>query len=107
MNSKKITVLGAGKVGRTIALELAKSHKVHSIDYSNEHLQILQNKNAAIQCTQADLLNGRVPFQQWVSDADLVISAVPGFMGYEVLRNIILSNKPAVDISFFLNPFMV
>ncbi|MBU3743119.1 MAG: saccharopine dehydrogenase [Sediminibacterium sp.] len=99
-----MTVLGAGKVGRTIAIELAKSHVVHSIDYSNEHLLILQNKNPSIQCSQADLLNSSVPFQQWVSEADLVISAVPGFMGFEVLRNIILSNKPAVDISFFPEP---
>lgn len=101
MDSKKITVLGAGKVGRTIAIELAKSHTVHSIDYSTEHLQLLQNKNQHIKCTQADLLNSSIPFYQWVSDADIVISAVPGFMGYNILQNIILCNKPAVDISFF------
>ncbi|MEI8110522.1 MAG: saccharopine dehydrogenase C-terminal domain-containing protein [Chitinophagia bacterium] len=101
MHNKNITVLGAGKVGRTIAIELAKTHNVQSIDYSTEQLQILQNKNPAIRCTQADLLNNSVPFQQWVSEADLVISAVPGYMGFEVLRNIILSNKPVVDISFF------
>lgn len=101
MGSNKITVLGAGKVGRTIAIELAKSHIVHSIDFSNEHLQILKKKDPSIQCTQADLLNNSIPFQHWVSDADLVISAVPGFMGFDVLRNILLSNKPAVDISFF------
>jgi len=101
MSSKKITVLGAGKVGRTIAIELAKTHTVHSIDNSTAHLQILQNKNPAIQCSQADLLNSSIPFQHWVSDADIVISAVPGFMGFEVLRNIILSEKSVVDISFF------
>jgi len=101
MLGKNITVLGAGKVGRTIAIELAKSHTVHAIDYSTAHLQILQNKNPSIQCSKADLLNSSIPFQHWVSDADIVISAVPGFMGFEVLRNIILSEKSVVDISFF------
>ena len=36
-----------------------------------------------------------------IKDADLVLSAVPGFLGFETLKNIILQRKNTVDISFF------
>jgi saccharopine dehydrogenase-like NADP-dependent oxidoreductase len=36
-----------------------------------------------------------------VRDADLVIGAVPGFMGFATLRSIIEAGKNVVDISFF------
>ena len=35
------------------------------------------------------------------SDYDLIISAVPGFMGFETLKTIIETKKNVVDISFF------
>ena len=44
LSNKKITVLGAGMVGRTIARELAKQHLVTSIDYSTENLRRLAEK---------------------------------------------------------------
>jgi len=41
-----------------------------------------------------------------IDDADLVVSAVPGHMGYETLRRVIDAGKNAVDISFFAeDPF--
>ena len=36
-----------------------------------------------------------------IKDADLVLSAVPGFLGFETLKKIILQGKNTVDISFF------
>jgi saccharopine dehydrogenase-like NADP-dependent oxidoreductase len=36
-----------------------------------------------------------------VADADLVVGAVPGFMGYEVVEQVLKERKPIVDISFF------
>jgi lysine 6-dehydrogenase len=36
-----------------------------------------------------------------VRDADLVVGAVPGYLGYATLRTVISSGKDVVDISFF------
>lgn len=36
-----------------------------------------------------------------IADADLVVGAVPGFMGYRTLERVIDAGKPMVDISFF------
>jgi saccharopine dehydrogenase-like NADP-dependent oxidoreductase len=36
-----------------------------------------------------------------VADADLVVGAVPGFMGYVTVERVLALNKPIVDISFF------
>ena len=101
LGNKKITVLGAGMVGRTIARELAKQHRVTSIDFSSENLRKLTEKDAAITCIPADLSHADTNFRELLSDADLVISAVPGFLGYQVLEQIILCGKNVVDISFF------
>ena len=36
-----------------------------------------------------------------VTDADLVVSAVPGFMGYSTVERVLQEGRPVVDISFF------
>ena len=36
-----------------------------------------------------------------VADADLVVGAVPGFMGYRTVERVLQEGKPIVDISFF------
>ena len=101
LSNKKITVLGAGMVGRTIARELAKEHQVTSIDFSTENLRRLAEKDATITCIHANLSQADTNFRDLLSDADLVVSAVPGFLGYQVLEQIILCGKNVVDISFF------
>src|SRR5262245_38294574 len=96
----KIAVLGAGMVGRTIAIDLASSFSVTSFDVSEQNLQLLKEKNAAIEIQQADLKN----FEQYLdllSPFDFVVSAVPGFMGYETLKAAINCRKNVADISFF------
>ncbi len=41
-----------------------------------------------------------------IADFDLVLSAVPGFMGFQTLKTIIAAEKNVVDIAFFAeNPF--
>jgi lysine 6-dehydrogenase len=41
----KIAVLGAGMVGRTIAIDLATSFDVTSFDVSKESIQLLKERN--------------------------------------------------------------
>ena len=96
----KIAVLGAGMVGRAIALDLAKNFDVTSIDISENSLKILQNKNPAIKTLQQDL-GDHANYPGFLHPFDFVVTAVPGFMGYKTLEAVILSKKNVVDISFF------
>ncbi|OFX46078.1 MAG: saccharopine dehydrogenase [Bacteroidetes bacterium GWA2_30_7] len=96
---KKIIVLGAGLVGNAIALDLAKNHDVTTIDINPEPLQKL-SEGFGINTIVADLSDEKT-VKNLVKDYDLVIGAVPGFMGFKTVKYVIESNKNIVDISFF------
>jgi len=96
----KIAVLGAGMVGSTIALDLAKVHSVTSFDNDVDNLIALKNKNGAIESVNADLQRFD-KYNEWLTHFDIVVTAVPGFMGYKVLEAAINVGKNVVDISFF------
>lgn len=95
-----IAVLGAGMVGRTIALDLAKDFSVTSFDLNKENLLALQRRNSAVQTVIADLSRFD-EYKSWLSAFDIVVTAVPGFMGYKTLEAVIQAGKNVVDISFF------
>lgn len=97
----KILVLGAGLVGGPMALDLARNgeFRVTSADRSSEALSRLNNVDGII-TVQADLDNPEV-LKSLVRDHDLVISAVPGFMGFRTLERVIECGKNVVDIAFF------
>lgn len=95
-----IAVLGAGMVGRAIALDLAKTFHVTSFDIHTQHLQLLLQKNPSIKTQEADLQK-HSHYAEMLAPFDFVVCAVPGFMGFAALRQIILSGKNVVDISFF------
>jgi lysine 6-dehydrogenase len=97
----QITVLGAGLVGNAIVRDLALDNlfDVIAVDRDQHVLNRLQQKCSA-QILQADLAEaGRVG--KIVIESDLVINAVPGFMGFETLKQIIAAGKNVVDLSFF------
>lgn len=94
----KIIVLGAGLVGNVMAKDLAKQHFVTSVDISEQALAPLKTHN--IQTFQADLSDQNT-LTNIIQDFDLVIGAVPGFMGYQMLQTVIKAKKNIVDISFF------
>lgn len=96
---KKIIVLGAGMVGRTLAADLAKQHDVTSADISKPNLARL-NKAAKVKTVEADL-GDPAEIKRVVAGADLVIGAVPGFMGFNMLKAVLDAGKNIVDISFF------
>ena len=95
-----IAVLGAGMVGRVMALDLAKEHTLTSIDVSEANLHSVQKQNAAIQIIKADLKD-YAAYKKLLQPFNLVVTAVPGFMGFDVLKAVIESGKNAADISFF------
>lgn len=87
-------------VGRAIALDLAKEHSVTSFDLNAQSLEEIKNRNAAIQTVGANLSNF-AEYENWFSPFDIVVTAVPGFMGYRTLEAVINAGKNVVDISFF------
>ena len=97
---KNIIVLGAGMVGSAIAIDLAKSHKVTLTDLSQEALQKAKNKHSNLDIKTLDVTQ-KNELQNAIKTFDLVVNAVPGFLGFETLRSIIEAGKNVVDIAFF------
>ncbi len=94
---KKVIVLGAGLVGKAIALDLHKNHQVTSADFNPEPLKDLKSKGVNVLNTDLKSKNNLI---KAVKDFDLVIGAVPGHMGFETIKNVIEAGKNMVDISF-------
>ncbi len=94
-----ITVLGAGLVGSTIIKDLAQDFSVTAVDFSTAALARLR-ATPTTQTIQANLQDA-AQVQNAISGADLVVCAVPGFMGFKTLKQIIQAGKNVIDISFF------
>lgn len=96
-----IIVLGAGLVGAPMAMDLAKDPQfnVTVADISEENLfkMALIDKIKTIQTDLSDTDR----LKKLVSSFDMVLSAVPGFMGYRTLKTIIEAGKNVIDIAFF------
>lgn len=96
----KAIVLGCGLVGGLIAKDLAKDKdfQVNVADIDEKKLEKLA-KEAGIQGVKADLSNSKA-IKKIVAKQDIVIGAVPGFLGFNMLRSVIEAGKNIVDISF-------
>jgi saccharopine dehydrogenase-like NADP-dependent oxidoreductase len=96
----KVTVIGAGMVGSAMAIDMAKNHQVTLTDLSQETLDRIKSKCPELETQQLDVCEDGA-LEKAVEPFDLVICAVPGFLGFETLRKIIEAGKNVVDISFF------
>jgi lysine 6-dehydrogenase len=96
----QIAVLGAGMVGRTMALDLATAFSVTSFDVNENNLELLKQKNVSVKTICADLKQFN-QYEKWFSPFDIVVTAVPGFMGFDTLKAVINAGKNCADISFF------
>ena len=96
--NKKIVVLGAGLVGNAMAIDLSKNHQVTSVDFNQQALTPLHKHDIAT--IHADL-SAAGKIAEIVEPFDLVIGAVPGFMGYKMMEEVIKAGKNIVDISFY------
>ena len=95
-----IIVLGAGMVGSAMAKDLSNNHNVLLTDLNASVLENVKNSFSSIKTLQLDVTND-MELSNAVKDKDLVLSAVPGFLGYKTLEKIIRLKKDVVDISFF------
>ena len=102
---KKVIVLGAGLVGKAMAIDLAGKFDVTSADISNEALSEVASKGVGT--LQIDL-SDQDKLSACLREYDLVIGAVPGFMGFKTVETVIRAGKDMVDISFFPeDPFLL
>ena len=97
---KNVIILGAGLIGKPIAEDLAldKNYSVAIADISQNQLESVESNQ--IQKIRANLQDSTA-LKSTIQPFDFVINAVPGFMGYECLRNCIEARKDIVDIAFY------
>ena len=75
----KVAVLGAGMVGRAIAMYLASRHHVTAFDVSDANLELLKKRNPRIETQQADLRDYS-SYPHHLSSFDIIVIGV-GSMG--------------------------
>ncbi len=102
----RVIVLGAGMVGRAMALDLARRHTVTSCDRSEAALEQLAREAAAQGIAHPPVgraLDAGNPaaIAAAVRGFDLAVTAVPGFLGFRTLQAVIEAGVAVADISFF------
>jgi lysine 6-dehydrogenase len=106
----KIVVLGGGRVGSAMARDLARDPRfeVTVVDASEAALARLGSPgDTGLKTERADLADPAAVGRA-VRGHDLVVGAVPGFMGFATLKAILEADKDVVDISFFdEDPFLL
>jgi len=92
-----------------MSVDLAKDSYcgVTSVDIDANTLNNLEKENYPIKTIQEDLSNTD-RLKNLIESYDFVISAVPGYMGFQTLKAVIEEKKNVVDISFFSeDPFLL
>ena len=95
---KKVVVLGAGLVGKAMAIDLSEKFDVLATDINEEALASLKKRGIKVQ--QLDF-GDAAALTSMIRPFDIVVGAVPGFMGLQTVRTVIEAGKDMVDISFF------
>ncbi len=93
-----VVVLGAGRVGGAMARDLALDFKVTVADRSEAALSSMRDAGLSTRTADLSIPDG---VQGAIADADLVVGAVPGFMGFATAKAVLEASKTLVDISFF------
>jgi saccharopine dehydrogenase-like NADP-dependent oxidoreductase len=79
---------------------MAKKHNVTLTDINKSVLDSVKLKHNSLITQQLDVTN-KAELQSTIKQYDLVICAVPGFLGFKTLRAIIEAEMNVIDISFF------
>lgn len=102
----KVVVLGGGRVGSAIAADLVRrgDFTVRVADVNGANLTRLRERYG-VETSVADLSRAEGA-KGGIEGADIVIDAVPGFLGFETLKTVIDAGKNVVDVAFFAeDPF--
>ncbi|MCP3930291.1 MAG: saccharopine dehydrogenase [Bacteroidetes bacterium] len=95
----KVIVLGAGMVGSAMAIDMTKKHSVTLTDLCPDVLEKVKQRCNDLTIQQLDATN-KEKLQRVIKQHDLVINAVPGFLGFETLKSIIEAGMNVIDIAF-------
>ncbi len=93
-------VLGGGRVGSAIVHDLAAEDDFSVLMVDLDPVRVEAMAEFGADGVVADL-SKLENVSRAVADADLVVGAVPGFMGYQTLERVLQEGRPVVDISFF------
>ena len=98
----RVVVLGAGLVGGPMAVDLSRDDRfeVTSVDRCESTLAKLAGANPSVKTLREDLSDPD-KLTETIKGAELVVNAVPGFMGYKTLETVLRSGVNVVDIAFF------
>jgi len=96
---KKVIVLGAGLVGKPMAIDLAKDFEVTVADISRHRLDKIPDL-PNLKKVEADLSDSII-LVNLISDKDIVLNALPGDLGFNALKTVIEQGKNIIDIAFF------
>ncbi len=100
---KKVIVLGGGLVGSVMALDMGDDpdYAVTVADKNPATLDMISEKSGGRVKTRSDVdFADTGSIESAVRDYDLVIGAVPGCLGYEMMGAVIRAGKSMSDISF-------
>jgi len=86
-------------VGSCIALDMAKNHTVTLADIDLNALERTRDINNELTIKQLDVTD-KGALKQIIDNHDLVLNAVPGFLGYETVKTVIEAGVNVVDIAF-------
>lgn len=95
-----IVVLGGGRVGSAIVRDLVAEDDFDVLVVDLDPVRVERMTEFGADGVVADLSQGAT-VSKAVRDADLVVGAVPGFMGYRTVERVLQEGRPIVDISFF------
>ena len=94
-----ICQIGCGMIGKVMALDISKRHDLHLSDLDSSALKEVKTLDPSIK-TKCFNVNDYDILRSFLKPADIVLLAVPGYMGYKLLEKIIEFKKNIVDISF-------
>ncbi len=96
----RVLILGAGLIGRPMAIDLSDEPGIEVL-VVDRNVQVLQSltefKNIKTQVV--DIAEQGV-LESLIEKCDLCINALPGFMGFEILRQVISFGRDIIDIAF-------
>ena len=82
---KNILVLGGGMVGGAIIRDLAKDNAVKVIDRDKKIIDSFSDLKT-VKTIPGDVTDSSF-LKEYSSDTDIIVSAVPGFLGFKILKN--------------------
>ncbi|HVO34811.1 MAG TPA: saccharopine dehydrogenase family protein [Gemmatimonadales bacterium] len=101
----RIVVLGGGLVGRVIARELAREKDFRVSVADRDEGALARGRAEGLATIALDLAHDAA-VRKAIADADVVVGAAPGHMGYRLLRLVIEAGKPYADIAFMPEDFL-